>query len=127
MVFFLYFCDAGGSQNKFIYFIHSTEYPRTTFTVVDPPYVCLVADNTLDTIFTHLKQSYVPRKQLKVEAKGLRYEVRGKYIVKFGSVTFSNTSKSIIVEVSDNNYDNNNDNNNGMIVLILISQTFYLA
>ena len=109
MIFSLFssFYHVAGSQNKFIYFIHSTEYPRTTFTVVDPPYLCLVADNTLDTIFTHLKQSYVPRKQLKVEAKGLRYDVKGKYIVKFGSVTFSNTSKSIIVEVSDINKNKN--------------------
>lgn len=68
--------------------------------MVDPSYLCLVADNTLDTIFTHLKPFYTPRKPLKVEAKGFRHEVKGKYIVKFASVTFSNTSKAIIVEVS---------------------------
>lgn len=93
--------SASSAQSKFIYFIHSTEYPRSTFTVVDPSYLCLVADNTLDTIFTHLKSCYTPRKQLKVEVKGNRYQVKGRYIIKYGSVMFSNTSKAIIVEVRE--------------------------
>jgi hypothetical protein len=93
---------AGGggasSQSKFLYFIHSNEYPRTTFSIVDPPFTCLIADNTLDVIFNHLKSFYIHRKQLKVEVRGYRYTVQDKYIIKFGSVTFGTTTKVIIIE-----------------------------
>lgn len=82
-----------------MYLLHSTEYPRSSFTVLDPSYICLVADNTLDTIFIHLKNFYAPRKPLKVEARGFCREVKGRYLVKFASIQFGSTTKGIIVEV----------------------------
>ena len=94
----LYF-SATNTQGKSVYFIHSSEYPRSTFTVLDPSYTCLVADNTLDSIFAHLKPFYTPRKGLRIESRGYRHEVKEKYVVKFASVTFSATSKAVIVEV----------------------------
>ena len=91
--------SATNTQGKSVYFIHSSEYPRSTFTVLDPSYTCLVADNTLDSIFAHLKPFYTPRKGLRIESRGYRHEVKEKYVVKFASVTFSATSKAVIVEV----------------------------
>ena len=92
---------ATNTQGKSVYFIHSSEYPRSTFTVLDPSYTCLVADNTLDSIFAHLKPFYTPRKGLRIESRGYRHEVKEKYVVKFASVTFSATSKAVIVEIEN--------------------------
>ena len=79
--------------------LHGSEYPRTTFAVLDSMN-CIVADNTLDAIFTNLKQFYAPsvKKGVKVEVKGYHYEVK-KHIVKFGSIVIGSTHRGIVVEV----------------------------
>ena len=89
----------GSSSGKTVQLIHCNEFPRTTFAVTDS-YHCLVADNSLDTIFSHLKPIYAAKKLQKIEAKGLRHEVNDKYIVKVAAVTYAASSKGIIVEVS---------------------------
>ena len=96
---------APNTQGKLIYFIHSSEYPRSTFTVMDPGYTCLVADNSIDAIFSQLKPLYAVRKGQRVESRGYRHEVQDKYVVKFASVTFSAMSKAVIVEVSEEEMD----------------------
>ena len=65
--------------------------------------LCLVAENTLDTIFAHLKQFYPPRKQPKVEVKGKLYLVKH-YVVKFGAISISSANRGIVVEVLHNYY-----------------------
>jgi len=61
---------------------------------------CVVAENSLDTIFAHLKQFYAPRKAQKIEAKGFHYKVK-QYVVKFGSIVTGATNRGIVVEVED--------------------------
>ena len=77
--------------------LHSSEYPKSTFLVLDNM-SCLVADSSLDTIFSNLKSFFAPRKGLKIEVKGHYHEVQ-QYAVKFGSLLFGSTSKGVIVEV----------------------------
>lgn len=89
---------AGGQ--KIVYLLHSSEYPRSTFMLLDNA-PCLVAENSLDTIFTHLKQFYAPRKQLKIEAKGQMYLVK-QYAVKFGAISVGAGNRGFVVEVREN-------------------------
>ncbi len=70
----------------------------TTFAVLDSN-KCLIAENTLDSIFLHLKQFYGQRKGHKVDVKGLHYDLSDKYIIKIGSVVIGASNKGIIVEV----------------------------
>lgn len=79
--------------------LHSSEYPRTTFAVLDSMN-CIIADNTLDAIFMNLRQFYAPsaKKGQKIEVKGYHHEVK-KYVVKFGSIVLGSTHRGIVVEV----------------------------
>ena len=95
----LFLSAVPNGQGKSVYFIHSSEYPRSTFTIIDPGYTCLVADNTLDSIFNQLKPFFTVRKGQRIESRGYRREVQDRYIVKFASVMFSTMSKAVIVEV----------------------------
>ncbi len=98
---YLFIAVPANGQGKSVYFIHSSEYPRSTFTVIDPGYTCLVADNTLDLIFNQLKPFFAVRKGQRIESRGYRREVQDRYVVKFASVMCSTMSKAVIVEVSD--------------------------
>ena len=89
---------AGGGPPKLIHMIHSSEYPQTTFAVLDSM-KCLVGENSLDTIFGNLRQFYNPKKGQKIEVKGYCYEAKG-YVVKIGSIVIGSTNKGLIVEVS---------------------------
>ena len=93
------FLPAAGGPQKLIHMLHSSEYPRTTFAVLDSMN-CIVADNTLDSIFMNLRQFYAPstRKGLKIEVKGYHFEVK-KYVIKFGSIVIGSTNRAIVVEV----------------------------
>ena len=79
--------------------LHSSEYPRTTFAVLDSMN-CIVADNTLDAIFSNLRQFYAPsaKKTQKIEVRGCNFDVQ-KCILKFGSIAIGSTNRGIIVEV----------------------------
>lgn len=79
--------------------LHSSEYPRTTFAVLDSMN-CVVADNSLDAIFMNLRQFYAPsaKKGQKIEVKGYHYEVK-RYLVKFGSIAIGATNRGMVVEV----------------------------
>lgn len=79
--------------------LHGSEYPRTTFAVLDSMN-CIVADNSLDAIFANLKQFYAPsaKKGLKIEVKGYHYEVQ-KFVVKFGSIVIGASHRGVVVEV----------------------------
>ncbi|XP_064399969.1 mediator of RNA polymerase II transcription subunit 20-like [Halichondria panicea] len=90
----------GGGPQKLVHMLHSSEYPLTTFAVLDSN-KCLVAENTLDTIFLHLRQFYAQRKGHKVDVKGVHYDLNDKYIVKVGSVVIGSSNKGIIVETED--------------------------
>ena len=92
---------AAGGPQKLIHMLHSSEYPRTTFAVLDS-LNCIVADNSLDAIFINLRQFYTPntKKGQKIEVKGYHFEVK-KYLVKFGSIVLGSTNKGIVVEVSE--------------------------
>lgn len=93
---FNHFLAAAGPAKQ-VHLLHSSEYPRTTFAVLDSM-KCVVAENSLDTIFAHLKQFYAPRKAQKIEAKGFHYKVK-QYVVKFGSIVTGATNRGIVVEV----------------------------
>ena len=60
---------------------------------------CMVADSSLDAIFSNLKAFFAPRKGLRIDIKGHYHEVQ-QYTVKFGSLLFGAISKGVIVEVS---------------------------
>ena len=88
---------SGTMGQKTVLVIHSSEYPRTTFLILES-LLCLVAENSLDTIFAHLKQFYPPRKQPKIEVKGKMFLVK-RYLVKFGAISIGSTNRGIVVEV----------------------------
>ena len=88
---------AAGGPQKLIHVLHSSEYPKTTFAILDTMN-CLVAGNALDSILAQLKSFYASRKGLKIEAKGYLYDHK-LYLVKFGSITIGSASKGIVVEV----------------------------
>lgn len=77
--------------------IHSSEYPHTTFAVLDSM-KCLVGENSMDAIFANLRQFYNPKKGQKIEVKGHYYEVKV-YVVKVGSIVIGSTNKGLVVEV----------------------------
>ena len=79
------------------YVIHSSEYPRSTFLILES-LLCLVAENSIDIIFTHLKQFYPPRKQPKIEVKGKMCNVK-EYVVKYGAISIGSVNRGIVVEV----------------------------
>ncbi len=81
--------------------MHNSEQPASCFAVLDTG-TCLVADSLLDLIIVKLKEFYTSRKNVRVEAKGQRYELAD-FIIKIGSVVVGqNTSfKGILVEVCE--------------------------
>ena len=68
---------------------------------------CIVADNSLDTIFMNLRPFYAPsaRKGSKIWVKGYIYEVRS-YAVKFGPIVMDSTNKVIVVVVETEDQGN---------------------
>ena len=93
-------CVGAGGPQKLIHMLHSSEYPRTTFAVLDSNN-CIVADSSLDAIFANLRQYYAPslKKAQKIDVKGYNFNMQ-KYILKFGSIAIGSTNRGIIVEVS---------------------------
>lgn len=85
---------------KAVHLLHGSEYPKSTFLVLDTVMNCMVADASLDAIFSNLKAFFAPRKGLKIEVKGHHHEVQ-QYAVKFGSLLLGATSRGVIVEVED--------------------------
>ena len=57
-----------GTASKLIHLLHSTEFPYTTFAVLETG-TCLVADSGFDSLMTKLKTFYTPRKGAKIEVK----------------------------------------------------------
>lgn len=92
--------SAGGPQ-KLIHMLHNTEYPITTFAVLDSM-TCIVAESSLDAIFMNLRHFYAPsvKKGQKIEVKGYHFELKD-YLVKFGSIAIGSTNRGIVVEVED--------------------------
>lgn len=80
--------------------LHNTEYPITTFAVLDSM-TCIVAESSLDAIFMNLRHFYAPsvKKGQKIEVKGYHFELKD-YLVKFGSIAIGSTNRGIVVEVS---------------------------
>ena len=60
--------------------------------------MCLVGENSLDTIMVHLRPFYPPRKQPRVEVKGKVCLVK-QYLVKFGAISIGSVNRGIVVEV----------------------------
>ena len=54
------------TASKLIHLIHSTEFPYTSFAVLETG-TCLVADSGFDSLLTKLKTFYTPRKTSKIE------------------------------------------------------------
>ena len=54
------------TASKLIHLIHSTEFPYTSFAVLETG-TCLVADSGFDSLMTKLKTFYTPRKTSKIE------------------------------------------------------------
>ncbi len=89
------------APQRVIHLMHNSEQPASCFAVLDTG-TCLVADSLLDLIIVKLKEFYTSRKNVRVEAKGQRYELAD-FIIKIGSVVVGqNTSfKGILVEVCE--------------------------
>lgn len=81
---------------QYVNLMHNSEQPATCFAILDSGN-CLVADLQFDALMSKIKMQ---KKNPKVEAKGLRYEI-GDFIVKVGSVLLgqSTSFKGVIVEV----------------------------
>lgn len=87
------------SQQRLVHVMHNSESPASCFAILDTGN-CLVADTPFDLLMQKLRAFYAPKKNVKVETKGQRYEL-GDFIIKVGSAVLGpNTSfKGILVEV----------------------------
>jgi len=108
----------GPSSTRTLNILHNSEYPASTFALLEVPVVppltpnmtpqqqqqltgyrmvSLVADNLFDMIVTKMYPMYTSKK-IKIESKGPRYEL-GDFVIKLGSVVMSQNFKGILVEV----------------------------
>ncbi|KAK2713991.1 hypothetical protein QYM36_009770 [Artemia franciscana] len=80
--------------------LHDSEMPVSVFSLLDTgtKIVPLVADSLFDLLMLKMAPWYVPKKNLKIESKGPRFEA-GDFIVKLGSVSMGGHFKGILVEV----------------------------
>ena len=63
-----------GTASKLIHLLHSTEFPYTSFAVLESG-TCLVADSGFDSLMTKLKTFYTPRKAAKIEVQNTAFNV----------------------------------------------------
>lgn len=98
------FNSATNSQNqKILQLFHDTEFPLTTFSLIDNGVQYLIADGgAFDTIVqTYLSQVYPCKKSQKIESSGKRFELsEGDFYVRIGQVMQENsTGKGITIEI----------------------------
>jgi len=95
-------CDSYvSSQNsdaiaKIFYLMHCSDYPSASFTVLEND-LCVVADQSMDSLLSKLKAFYVPKKAGKTEAKGISYD-SGDFKIKVGNMSQGNNFRGVIVE-----------------------------
>lgn len=89
-------------SNRIVNIIHDSEHPVTTFALLDTG-TCLMADSQFDMLMLKMAGIYMPKKALKIESKGPRYEVQD-FVIKLGSVSIGPSFRGILVEVSLQNF-----------------------
>ncbi|CAD7076683.1 unnamed protein product [Hermetia illucens] len=85
---------------KTVHVLHNSEYPASTFAVLDTgtKQVPLVADALFDLLMLKMAPAHTSKKQTKIESKGARFEY-GDFLIKLGSVTMAENFKGILLEV----------------------------
>lgn len=87
--------------SKMVHIIHNSEYPVTTFSVLDSnngKHIPLIADNIFDLVLIKMTAVNPNKKQTRIESKGARFEY-GDFVIKLGSVTIMENFKGILIEV----------------------------
>uniref|UniRef100_A0A915IT09 Mediator of RNA polymerase II transcription subunit 20 n=1 Tax=Romanomermis culicivorax TaxID=13658 RepID=A0A915IT09_ROMCU len=90
-----------------LHLCHSSEYPMTSFVLVSEtsmsgitmPYV--VADRNFDQILSKLNAAFSPRSNLKIEAKGQKFNLHD-FTIRLSNVVVAGSAKGVIVEVDYN-------------------------
>ncbi|XP_044733005.1 mediator of RNA polymerase II transcription subunit 20 [Chrysoperla carnea] len=83
-----------------VHVLHNSEQPASVFSILETgtKTIPLVADGLFDLIMMKMTGMYTPKKLIKIEAKGPRFEI-GDFCVKLGTVNVSSNYKGILVEV----------------------------
>ncbi|KAG8186568.1 hypothetical protein JTE90_020865 [Oedothorax gibbosus] len=93
----MYYAATHINSNRIVNIIHDSEHPVTTFALLDTG-TCLMADSQFDMLMLKMAGIYMPKKALKIESKGPRYEVHD-FVIKLGSVSIGPSFRGILVEV----------------------------
>lgn len=86
--------------SKMVHVIHSTEYPVTTFSLLDTgtgKIIPLISDNIFDLVIIKMTAPNANKKQTRIESKGTRYEYSD-FVIKLGSITVMENFKGILIE-----------------------------
>lgn len=96
---FIVDCDTTISMNKAVHVLHNSEFPASTFAILDTgvKHIPLVADNLFDLLMIKIGNICTQKKQPNIESKGPRFEY-GDFLIKIGSVTMSGNFKGILIE-----------------------------
>lgn len=87
-------------HSKMVHVIHNTEYPVTTFSLLDTgtgKIIPLISDNIFDLVIIKITAPSSNKKQTRIESKGTRYEY-GDFVIKVGSITMMENFKGILFE-----------------------------
>lgn len=96
---FIVDCETNISMNKAVHVLHNSEFPASTFAILDTgvKHIPLVADNLFDLLMIKIGNVCTQKKQPNIESKGPRFEY-GDFLIKIGSVTMNGNFKGILIE-----------------------------
>ncbi|GAB6031020.1 mediator complex subunit Med20 [Chamberlinius hualienensis] len=92
-----YFSAVNTIPQRTVHVIRNSEQPTTCFALTDTG-LCLIADLLYESLMNKLVGIYNPKKAIKIESKGSRYELSD-FLVKIGSVSMGSSFKGILIEV----------------------------
>ncbi|GFV75101.1 mediator of RNA polymerase II transcription subunit 20 [Trichonephila clavipes] len=92
-----YYAAPNINPNRAVNIVHDSEHPVTCFALLDTG-TCLMADSQFDMLMAKMAGIYIPKKAIKIESKGPRYEVQD-FVIKLGSVSIGPSFRGLLVEV----------------------------
>jgi len=92
-----YYSVTNTIPQRAVHVIRNTEQPATCFALTDTG-ICLISDLLFDALMNKLSGIYLPKKAIKIESKGSRYELAD-FLVKIGSVSVGPSFRGILVEI----------------------------
>ncbi|XP_059490448.1 mediator of RNA polymerase II transcription subunit 20 [Neocloeon triangulifer] len=92
-----------GGPPRTVHVLHNSEQPAAVFALLESPgpppkTVPLVADGLFDLLMIKMGSIYQNKKQIRMEARGARFEL-GDFFIKIGTVTMGQNFKGVLVEV----------------------------